>query len=205
MSLSVTSRPPLILASSSSSRAALLTAAGVEFEALPARIDETAIKEALGAEGAPARDIASALAELKARRVGARRAGRLTLGADQVLVCDGRLFDKPADRADAADHLRALRGKTHQLLSAAVICEGETPVWRHVGQAKLTMRPFTDAFLDEYLEREGEAVLSTVGAYRLEGLGAQLFQRVDGDYFSILGLPLLEVLGFLRARGSLIE
>lgn len=205
MSLSVTSRPPLILASGSSARAALLTAAGVEFEVLLARIDESAVKEALGAEGAPARDIASALAELKARRVGARRAGRLTLGADQILVCDGRLFDKPADRAEAAEHLRTLRGKTHQLLSAAVICEGETPVWRHVGQAKLTMRPFTDAFLDAYLDREGEAVLSTVGAYRLEGLGAQLFQRVDGDYFSILGLPLLEVLGFLRARGSLIE
>lgn len=205
MSPSVTSSPPLILASSSSSRAALLTAAGVEFEVLPARIDETAIKEALKAEDAPTRDIAATLAELKARRVGARLPGRLTLGADQLLVCDGRLFDKPVDRTEAAVHLSFLRGKTHQLLSAAVICEGENPVWRHVGQAKLTMRPFTDAFLEDYLDREGEAVLSTVGAYRLEGLGAQLFQRVDGDYFSILGLPLLEVLGFLRARRSVIE
>lgn len=199
------SQPPLILASSSSSRAALLAAAGVAFEVVPARIDEAAVKDALKAEGAPARDIAGALAELKARRVGARLPGRLVLGADQVLVCEDRLFDKPADRAEAADHLRELRGKTHQLLSAAVICEGETPVWRHVGQARLTMRPSTDAFLDDYLDREGDTVLSTVGAYRLEGLGAQLFQRVDGDYFSILGLPLLEVLGFLRARGIVLE
>lgn len=199
------SQPPLILASSSSPRAALLAAAGVAFEVVPARVDEAAIKEALKAEGAPARDIAGALAELKARRVGARLPGRLVLGADQVLVCEDRLFDKPADRAEAADHLRELRGKTHQLLSAAVVCEGETPVWRHVGQARLTMRPFTDAFLDDYLDREGDAVLSTVGAYRFEGLGAQLFQRVEGDHFSILGLPLLEVLGFLRARGIVLE
>jgi septum formation protein len=195
----------VLLASESEARAAMLRAAGLEVEVQPARIDEAALKEALLAEEAAPRDIADALAELKAKRVSGRAPGRLVLGADQVLVADGALHDKPRDRAEAAKQLRALRGRTHQLLSAAVIARDGAAIWRHVGTARLAMRPFTDRFLEEYLDREGEAVCASVGAYRLEGLGAQLFARVEGDYFSILGLPLLEVLEFLRAQGVLTE
>jgi septum formation protein len=195
----------VLLASASEARAAMLRAAGLEVEVQPARIDEAALKEALLAEEAAPRDIADALAELKAKRVSGRAPGRLVLGADQVLVADGALHDKPRDRAEAAKQLRALRGRTHQLLSAAVIARDGAAIWRHVGTARLAMRPFTDRFLEEYLDREGEAVCASVGAYRLEGLGAQLFARVEGDYFSILGLPLLEVLEFLRAQGVLTE
>lgn len=197
--------PALILASASAARRAMLEAAGVAVEAVPARIDEAALKAAMLAEAAPPRDIADALAELKATRISARHPGALVLGADQVLVAEGRLYDKPADRRQARAHLSALRGRTHQLLSAAVIARDGAPLWRHVGTARLVMRPFTDAFLDSYLKTMGDGVLDTVGAYKLEGLGAQLFARVDGDHFTVLGLPLLEVLGFLRAQGVLIE
>jgi septum formation protein len=195
----------LILASASPARLRLLTAAGISAEAVPAGIDETAIKQAMLAESAPARDIADKLAELKALRVGARHPGRLVLGADQVLVADGRLFDKPPDRTAARAQLLALRGRTHQLLSAAVVAMDGRPVWRHVGTARLTMRRFPDRFLDDYLDRVGDLALASVGCYHLEGLGAQLFARVEGDYFSVLGLPLLELLGFLRTTEVLIE
>ena len=195
----------LILASASAARAAMLTAAGIAHEVQPARIDEAAVKAAMTAEGAPPRDIADKLAEMKALRVSQRQPGRLVLAADQVLVQDGRLYDKPADMTAARAQLAALRGQTHELLSAAVVARDGAPVWRHVGAARLTMRPFSDEFLDAYLARIGDLALTSVGCYHLEGLGAQLFARVEGDYFTILGLPLLELLGFLRARGVLPE
>ena len=196
---------PLILASASVGRADLLRRARVPFEVDAAAVDEAAVKAGMLAEGAPARDIADALAVLKARRVASRHPGRLVLGADQVLLCDGRLFDTPRDLAVARGQLLALRGRRHELLSAAVVFENAAAVWRHVGRARLTMRFFSDGFLDAFMREQGEALLSTVGAYRLEEGGAQLFARVEGDIFSIIGLPLLELLDFLRTREVCIE
>lgn len=195
----------LILASASRARAVLLAAAGVEAEAVPARVDEAEAKAALRAEQVTARDQADFLAEMKAVAVSRGNPGRLTLGADQILDFRGAAFDKPEDLAEARAQLLRLRGQRHDLLSAAVVAVDGAPVWRHVGRARLTMRPFTEAFLDAYLDAMGDEVLETVGGYKLEGLGAQLFARVDGDYFTILGLPLIETLGFLRTRGVLTE
>ena len=196
---------PLILASQSASRAEVLRHARVGFEAVAARVDEAAVKTAMLAEAAPPRDIADALAELKARRVATRRPDALVLGCDQMLVCEGRTFDKPMDVAAARAQLRVLRGRVHELLSAAVVFEDARPVWRHVGRARLTMRAFSDEFLESYLNEQGSAVLASVGGYKLEDGGAQLFARVEGDIFTVMGVPLLELLGFLRSRGVCAE
>ena len=195
----------IILASGSEIRAKLLRAAGVKIEVLPVRVDEAEVTAALLADAAPPRDIADTLADMKARRGASRNPDRLVLGADQVLVCDGKMLGKALDRASATETLRFLRGKPHELFSAAVIYENASPVWRYVGRAKLVMRDFTDGFLQGYIEGSGDTILSAVGCYHLEGAGAQLFSRIEGDFFTILGLPLLEVLGYLRLRGVISE
>ena len=192
----------VVLASTSASRAAVLRAAGVAFEAVAPGVDEDTAKAALIGEGAGPREVADALAELKALRVSARRDG-LVIGADQTLDLDGVLFDKAADLAEARERLQAMRGRMHRLHAGVVVARDGQPIWREVQTSSLWMRPFSDAFLDDYLEREGEAALSSVGCYRLEGLGAQLFSRIDGDYFAILGLPLLGLLDLLRLHGAL--
>ena len=191
----------LVLASASPTRARLLRAAGVPFHVDAPSVDEAEAKRSLEAEGADGAAIAEALAELKARRVARRHPGALVLGADQILECDGRRFDKPADRTVAAAQLRALAGREHELVSAAVVMRDETRLWHAVDRARLRMRPLGDAAIAAYLDRAGEAALGSVGAYQLEGLGAQLFAAVEGDFFTILGLPLLPLLDFLRGHG----
>jgi septum formation protein len=193
--------PKLVLASASASRTGMLTRAGVPFVKDASAVDEDEVKLAMRGEGASADDLAVTLAELKARQVGRRHPGALVVGSDQVLVCEDRWFDKPADRAAARAQLLALRGKLHTLISAVLVMRDGERLWHHIGRARLTVRPFTEAFLDDYLDAAGDAPLSSVGAYQLEGLGAQLFSRVDGDYFTILGMPLLPLLDFLRNHG----
>ena len=187
----------LVLASQSAARRAVLDGAGVTYEAVVAGVDEDSVKVGLLAEGASPRDVADALAELKAVRVSRSRADYV-IGADQTLEFEGRLYDK-ADTLDAArERLLALRGKPHRLHSAVVVAKDGQPIWREVVTATLTMRPFSDTFLEAYLATEGKAALGSVGCYRLEGPGAQLFSRIEGDYFAILGLPLMGLLDLLR-------
>ena len=193
----------VVLASASASRRALLSAAGVDVLVDPAHVDEAALKASLAAEGASPAAIAEALAELKAARVSARQAGRLVIGCDQILECGGRSFDKPTDLAAARHQLQDLRGRPHSLYSAAVALRDGARLWHHVGRADLSMRQFSDSFLDFYLAAAGSAATASVGAYQLEGLGAQLFDRIEGDYFTILGLPLLPLLEFLRGQGEI--
>ncbi|MQA65555.1 MAG: septum formation protein Maf [Alphaproteobacteria bacterium] len=197
-----TSSSVVVLASASPTRAQLLQAAGVKTVLAPAHVDEDAVKGALRAEGVDATDAAVALAEMKALRVAPRYPGALVIGADQILVCDGEWFDKPADMDHAKNRLRALRGKTHGLATAAVVVRDGKRIWHHVDTPKLTMRSFSDSFIEDYLAHEGADALASVGAYRLEGMGVQLFARIDGDFFTILGLPLLALLGFLREHGA---
>lgn len=196
-------RKTLVLASASATRVRLLQAAGVAFTADPAALDEGVAKAALKERDATASEAAEALALLKAREVATRHPDALVLGADQMLECDGRWYDKPACGDDARRQLIALRGRRHTLASAVVAVRGGERLWECRDEAHLTMRPFSDAFLDDYLESAGAATFASVGAYQLEGLGAQLFARVEGDHFTILGLPLLPLLGFLRGRGML--
>ena len=193
--------PRLILASASTSRRALLAAAGLRFEVRPATLDEAAIRRAAQAEGVGADAAALRLAEAKAAAVAAAEPDALVIGADQILVCEGAWFDKPADLDAARAQLSVLRGRTHGLATAVVCWSGGTPVWRHVEHPRLTMRAFSEAFLDAYLALEGALVLGSVGAYRLEGPGVHLFSAVEGDHSAILGLPLLPLLGSLREAG----
>lgn len=193
----------VILASASPVRACLLAAAGVEFYAVPADIDEDAVKRAFRAQNRSAVDCALALAEGKARRVAKDRERDLVIGADQILVCGETWFDKPPDVASARAQLQTLRGRPHELATAVCVVRHEKRLWCCTSQPTLRMREFTDGFLDEYLKDQGEAVLGSVGAYRLEGKGAQLFERIAGDYFAILGFPLIELLGCLRENGVL--
>lgn len=191
----------LLLASASEIRLQLLRSAGLEVEARPARIDEEMIRQSLTAEGATPRDLADALAEMKAARLAERAADALVIGCDQVLEFGHSAWAKPETPEAARAQLLQLRGQTHRLLSAVVVYDGGAPVWRHVGQARLTMRTFSDAYLDGYLARNWPAISHSVGAYMLEGEGIRLFSAIEGDYFTILGLPLLPLLSWLGLRG----
>ena len=193
----------IILASGSKARASVLAGAGVTFEVAIAGVDEAAMKAGLLAQGNGPREVADALAELKAVRVSRKHPGALVIGADQTLDLAGRLFDKAETMAEARDRLQHLRGKTHKLHSAVVVARDGEVIWREVPAARLTMRPFTDEFLDAFLARGGESLLGSVGCYRLEDDGVQLFSRIDGDYFTILGLPLMGLLDLLRRHGAL--
>ncbi|MBS7791192.1 Maf family protein [Roseococcus sp. SDR] len=191
----------LILASQSLSRRALLEGAGLDFEAMPAAVDESAIKESAKAEGVSAADTAILLADAKAARIARRHPEATIIGADQLLVCDGEWFDKPADLAAARGHLLKLRNRAHELMTAVVVWRNGQRAWHHLATPRLAMRDFSDAFLDEYLAREGGFVTSSVGAYRLEGMGIQLMRDIRGEHTAILGLPLLPLLAYLRDAG----
>lgn len=193
----------LILASKSAIRASLLTAAGLELDLVPADIDERAVEAPALALGASPGDVAELLAVAKARAVAALHPGRLVIGADQTLALGTRRFSKPRTRAEARAHLEALAGRTHTLTSGAALVEDGAVLWSGVQGVDLTMRPLSADFLESYLDRLGETVFTTVGGYQLEGLGVQLFQAIEGDYFAVLGLPLLPLLAALRTRGVL--
>jgi septum formation protein len=180
----------------------MLTDAGVPHEAVAALVDEDAAKATFAAQGLSARDTADALAELKASKVAALGAPGLILGCDSIVaLADGRLLDKPVSREDAAEHLTAMSGQVHDLWSAAVIVERTRPVWRHVERARMHVRPLSPAFIDAYLDAEWPEIAGCVGCYRIEGTGVQLFSRIEGSHFTILGLPLLPLLDYLRTRG----
>ena len=194
---------PLILASGSEIRTTLLRNAAVEFTTVTPRIDEDMVRDALLAEEAKPRDIADTLAELKARKVSEKHPGGLVLGCDQVLDHRGQLFSKPQSEAEAVEQLKTLRNDRHSLLSAAVICEDGQPIWRHVGVVRLRMHDVSDAYLQDYVARNWHSIRHSVGSYKLEEEGVRLFSGIDGDYFTVLGLPLLELLSYLGLRGDL--
>lgn len=193
----------IILASQSEIRAELLRRAGVSFRIVPAKVDELALRDSLVAEGASPRDIADALAEMKAQRVSHKQPGSLVIGCDQVLSFNRTVLAKPDTKSEAILQLQSLRNQKHQLLSAAVIYEQGQPIWRHVGTVRLTMHDASDDYLKDYVDRNWKSVQHSVGAYKLEEEGVRLFSRVEGDYFHVLGLPLLEILSFLTLRGVL--
>ena len=191
-------KEPLVLASQSRARQTLLANAGIAFESDPADIDERAVQESSGLS-APG-EIASLLAREKARAVSARRPGRHVIGADQTLTLEARIFNKPAGRAQAAEQLRALSAHGHELHAALAVAHDGKLLFEHVSVAHMTMRPLSEAEIEAYLDEAGSAVTSSVGAYQLEGLGVHLFERIEGDHFTILGLPLLPLLAFLRSQ-----
>jgi septum formation protein len=193
---------PLILASQSASRRAMLDAAGVTYAVQPAGVDERPLKDALLGQGVKPRDIADALAELKAARVSQQQSDALVIGSDSVVAIDDRLFDKPVSRDQAADHLRLFSGQEMQLVSAVVVAEGGRPVWRHVETARMRVRALSPDFIEHYLNAEWPAIAGCVGCFRIEGPGVQLFDAIKGDHFTILGMPLLPLLGYLRLRGA---
>jgi septum formation protein len=193
----------IVLASQSSARKVVLSGAGVTFEAASPGVDEDVIKRDLLASGATPREVAEALALAKALAL-PRAADELVIGADQTLEFEGRLYDKVATLAEARERLKLLRGRTHRLEAAVVVAKAGAPIWRETATAALTMRDFSDAFIEHYLEQEGDQALGSVGCYRLEGMGAQLFSHIDGDYFSILGLPMLGLLELFRREGALV-
>ena len=194
---------PIVLASQSETRAAMLSAAGVPFEAVAARIDEDAIRAALRAEGATPREVADALAEGKARRVSPKHPGALVIGSDQVLECEGDIFSKPDSPEAARDQLSRLSGRRHKLISAAVIYRDGEPQWRHVDEARLTMRDLSETYIAGYVARNWEDIRWSVGCYRIESEGIRLFSKVEGSHFTILGMPLVELLCYLTLRGAI--
>ena len=193
----------LILASTSPVRLQLLRSAGLSVETAAPRIDEASVRDALLAEGAHPRDIADTLAEMKARKVAEKRPGDLVLGCDQVLEFDRRPFSKPECPEEARDQLRQLRGQSHKLLSAIVAYEDAQPVWRHVAEARLTMHQISDGYLDDYVTRNWDSIRHSVGGYKIEEEGVRLFSAITGDYFTILGLPLLPLLAWLGTKGMI--
>ena len=191
----------LVLASQSASRRAMLDAAGVPHEAVAAQVDEASAKASLVADGISARDLSDALAELKALKVSRMAPTALVLGGDSIVALDdGSLLDKPESRDQAADHLRRMSGRTHDIFSAAVIAENGHAVWRHVDRARLHVRPLSEDFIQAYLDGEWPAIAGCVGCFRIEGPGVQLFSRTEGSHFTILGMPLLPILDYLRVR-----
>lgn len=193
----------IVLASGSAIRGQMLSNAGIAFEAVMPRVDEEMLKIALNAEGATPRDMADALAEAKARKIGGKHPDKLVIGCDQVLDFDGELLSKPQTPEEAKAQIKALRGKRHSLLSAVVIYYELEPIWRHVGQVRLYMRDISDSYLDEYVDRNWPSLQSSVGGYKLEEEGVRLFSRIEGDYFTILGLPLIEMINYLTVSGDL--
>lgn len=193
----------MLLASGSSTRLQMLRAAGLDVEAVSPRVDEATIRDALVADGAHPRDIADALAEMKARKVAEKRPGDLVIGCDQVLEVDRKLLSKPQSPDEAGAHLRLLRGRSHTLLSAIVAYENARPVWRHVSEARMTMLAISDSYLDDYVTRNWDSIRHSVGGYKIEEEGVRLFSAISGDHFTILGLPLLPLLAWLGSRGMI--